>query len=311
MSIYYGEIMPKVPELVLVTPLGDNNDGTIGPNGQPDDNAALTAHMATEVGRAEYSKPPTNRWVCVDGRVTAAKMKETERLNADPQTAGGLPLTELSVDFMLHDNPKPVSVTLAATTKKTIDNKQQAIVHGDEHVHFDGCGCNVKQREILQRNAANIDIVTPIAWTFAEKLGIDKYLEIDDVTKMVVTGEKNAENDELWDATPAEKVQIILDNGGEYEEFIADHTELITRADISNAAFDEAAFIRDHTDEDGNALRAFSASFGALKAYYFEVAEKNGTSVHDAALRTVAAILHNLGTAKRLSNKNMHAGIYA
>ncbi len=311
MSLNNGEVMAQEPQILLVTPLGENNLGTIGPNGTYEENLALSTHMAKEVARPEYRKPPTNRWVCVDGRVSEAKMLDLEREDADPQTAGGLPITELSVDFMLNKNPAPVSVTLAETTKKTIANGQKAVVHGDTHAHTAGCGCNAKQQEILEKNAANIDIVTPIAWEFVKQLGIDKHMQIEDVTDMIVVGGQNASNGDLWDATPEEKVQIVLDNGGEYEELIDDHTEFTTRADTSEMAFDEAAFIRDHTDENGNALRAFSASFGLLKKYYFEVAEKEGSSLHDAALRTVAAILHNLGTAKRLSNKDMQAAILA
>ena len=307
----YGETMAHEPQLLLLTSLGEHNQGTIGPKGTAEEAQAFSEYMAREAARPEYSKPPTNRWVCVDGRVSAAKMQEIDNEKADPQTAGGLPLTELSVEFMLDKAPAPVSVTLAQTTQKTISNGRKAVIHGDTHAHKAGCGCNAKQDDILKLNAANIDIVTPIAWDFAKHFEIDKHMAIEDITDMIVTGGNNASNAALWDVTPEQKVDIVLANGGEYEELIEEHTESTTRVDASENAFDEAAFIRDHTDEAGVALRAFGASFGLLKKYYFDQVEEGGTSLHDASLRTMAAWLHNLGTAKQLSDDAMQAGIYA
>jgi hypothetical protein len=310
-SIDYGEIMIHEPRLLLVTSLGAHNDGTIGPKGTPEENAALAEYMAAEVGRPEYSKPPSTRWVCVDGRVSARKMERTDNTQADPQTAGGLPLTEVSIAYMTSKAPVPLSAAVPAATRKTIADGQQAVVHGDTHKHYAGCGCNAGQRMILRRNAANIDIITPIAWMFAERLGLDKHMEVRDVTELIVTGGEHAGNNGLWDLTPEEKTQAILDNGGEYEELIEEHTEFLTGVQIGETAFDEAAFIRDHTDEHGAALRAFGASFGLLQKHYFALAQKNGTSLHEAAEQTMAAWLHNLGTAKCLSNDAMRAAVYA
>ena len=299
------------PRVVLVTLMGEGNHGTIGPVGDPEEVASASEELAQEVACPEYAKAPTNRWVCVDGRVTGAKMEQTDNETADPQTAGGLPITELSVEYMLNKAPDPVSIFLAEATKKTIANGQEAIVHGDTHVHKTGCGCNKEQQNILRANAANIDVVVPIGWVFAEQLELTSYLKVEDLNDIVATGGAAAENDALWDVTPEEKVDIIVKNGGKYEELIGKHTEETTRVGVDESAFDAAAFIRDHPKADGDAIRVFSATLGLLKKYYFDIAEKNGTSLHDAARQTMAAVFHNLGTAKYLSNKNMPAAVIA
>lgn len=294
-------------ELLSIVSLGGGNHGTIGPQGDAQTAAQQTTFLGQEVARAAYRKRPTNRWICVDGRVSAQKMVETGNVEADPQTAGGMPLTEVAVDFMLQAEPAPMSEALAEATKLTIQNGQKAVIHGDTHGGKNGCGCNKSQREILQSNAENIDIVTPILWAVGSALKLDTYITVADITQLVTIGGQNADKDALWDVTPEQKVEILLENGGEYEELVGGHTECITRIGLDDMAFDETAFIRDHAHEDGNALGVFNVTAGLLKEYYFEhVADQR-----EAALRTMAALLHNAGTAKWLSNDNMRAALIA
>jgi hypothetical protein len=309
LSIRIGENMPLEPKVLLVTSLGDNNRGIIGPDRDEATNAQITEYMADAVAKPEYSKRPTKTWMCVDGRVPADAIGAEATDEADPQTAGGLAITELSVEYMMNRQPLAVSLTLAQKTKKLIASGQDIVVHGDENSHKAGCGCNKSQREILRHNAANIDIVTPIAWELGKTVGLDEFLKVEDVTNLITVGQRSAENDDLWDVTPEEKVDIILANGGRYVEVAGEHREYITRIAKDVEAFDAAQFIRDNQDEHGNPLEAFSVSLGCLKKYYFDRAEVDGTSTYDAARQVMAAILHNGGTAKWLSNENMHAAV--
>lgn len=306
----FGESMESGTTLLLVTKLGDNNRGTIGPEGTEEQVNEITDYVSQRVADPEYCGPASNEWMCVDGRVPkGALAQESIKRALANQTGGGLPITELSNELMLSDSPETVSKVLAAKTRETIANGQKVFIHGDSHAHYAGCGCNKGQRPILLENAANVDIVTPIAWDLGKSVGLDKHLSVEDVTNMIITGGHNAQRDELWDATPEEKTQIILDNGGEYVELEGDHAEYVARIDTTEQAFDVVKFVRDNVTADGKPIMAFNVSLGRLKKYYFDLASQGKLAERDAALRTMGAILHNGGTTKWLANENLHAAI--
>ncbi len=294
------------PQLVGVTTLGENNCGSIGPKGTPEEIAQKTDYMAQELQRPEYSKPASNRWVCVDGRGEEGFWDAADAEMADPQTAGSIVLTELGAELMLVDEPETVSQITARKTQEAIANGLEPVFHGDEAHGMGGCGLNNKKRDILRHNAANIDIVVPKIWDLVKGLSIDEYAQIDDVTEMIVRGAKNADNDQLWDATPEQLTQIGIDNGATYVTLLGAHEEAAVRVDLSENAYDEAAFVRDHKIADRTpGPEAFNASAGLLKKYYFDQAAEGKMTMRDAALRTIAAIALNVGTPKDLGNENI------
>lgn len=306
----YGEDMESQTTLLMVTKLGDNNRGSIGPKGTAEEVTEITNYVAWRVASPEYSGPASNEWICVDGRVPkGALAQESLKKVLANQTGGGLPITELSVELMLESNPSVVSKILADKTKETIANEQKVFIHGDAHAHYEGCGCNKGQRPILLENAQNIDIITPIAWDLGKTVGLDRHLAIEDVTAMIILGAHNANRDELWDVTPEQKTEIIVDNGGEYVELEGDHEEYVARIDTTERAFDVVKFVKDNLTDQGKPIMAFNVSLGNLKKYYFGLAQKGKMSEREAALRTMGAILHNGGTTKWLGNKDLHAAI--
>ena len=301
--------------LLLVTTLGGNNKGAIGPVGNPEEVAAVTHAVAERVASPEYSAPASNEWTCVDGRLRADAEQTDSMANGSQgkslpaQTGGGLPITELSVDLMLDPNPDSVSKILADKTRACIANGQKVYIHGDTHVHYQGCGCNKGQRPILRENLENIDIIAPIAWDLGRTVGLDEHLTAEDVTAMIITGGRNAERDDIWDADPEEKAKVIVQNGGEYIVLDGEHAEYIARIDTTEQAFDVFKFVTQNTAADGTPIMAFNVSLGCLKKYYFDCAKAGQITERQAALRTMGAILHNGGTTKWLANENLQAAV--
>jgi hypothetical protein len=138
--------------------------------------------------------------------------------------------------------------------------------------------------------------------------GLDKYLTKQDVTELIVNGKSNADNDDLWDITPEEHVDLAVESGAEYEELIEDHNERAIIVDISESAFDEEAFMRDHSREDGTPIEAFVASVGVYKKDAFDTVRKRGGTEREAALRVLGFALFNIGVSKYLTAEEEGSG---
>lgn len=296
-----------MPTIVAVTDLGPNNRGQISAS---DLTQELKEQLAQDVASPEYRKKPTNCFRCVDGRLPEGGLvKDPE--SADPQGAGGESVFQTAIDFMMPDGTsKPLSARVAENTKYAISRNRQVKIHGDTHKRKGGCGANVQLRNTLHANAENMDIVAPKAWAFMEATGLDSFLEQDDVTQTIVHGKTSADNDSLWDATPEQVVDIAVENGATYEELIEEHREKLIVADISEYAFDEEAFMRDHPDpnDPSKSLEAFIASIGVYKRMAFEDAAARGQTERDAALRVLGFVLFNIGVPKELTAEEQGNG---
>lgn len=297
------EVMQQSLQVLLVADFGPGNKGSIGVAMSD----AERQQLAHETANEKYRKRPTNRWICVDKRLAepdnAADHAEDE---ADPQTSGGIVITDTAASFMAAADGPKLSERIAENTRTALRDGLRPVIHGDTHAGKAGCGANKVLRAVLQSNAENIDTVAPLAWTTCRSLGLDAWLRPEDVTQAIVTGRTSADNNELWDATPGQVVDIMIENGAEYEELQGEHDEAVTRADFSDGAFDKEAFAADHTQPDGGSVGAFSASFGALKAENFRrAARRNNLSEYEAALQTVRGVLFNIGVCKELGNEHM------
>jgi hypothetical protein len=294
----------REPFAVTTISLGENNIGTIGPDDIPEE----IRQAITEANAApEFAKQPTNRWICVDGRLSLEeKFQDAEASEADPQIAGGVVVSETAAFYMAGTQTKKMSTLLGEKTTEAVDDDIRVTVHGDDHAGKEGCGANKKlcDRAALRFNAANSDIVAPRAWAIVDKLGISGHLTQEDVTQSILDGKANADNDELWDVTASQAADIILANGGEYIELIGAHKEKNIRADFDeNTAFAKAKFVSAlSTSEE---IEQFAASFGVYKKTTFERAQKHGRSERDAALQVLRVVLFNVSICKNLGSQKI------
>lgn len=289
----------EMPSVLVVTDLGEHNRGKISAERlQGEDRERFIG----DVSRPEYHKLPTNRFVCVDMRLPEGGRDVPEGY-ADPQIAGGPAITETAVDRMVvEDQTTPESQLVGKNTREVKQAGYRVVAHGDSHKKKAGCGANANDRETLHDNAKNIDIIAPKAWYVSQQLGLEGLISEDDIVHLITNGGRNAEKDELFDVTPEQKIDIITDpeNGGEYEELQHEHLEHAIAAEVGDKVFDQAGFMHDHVMPDGVELGAFAVAFGAYKQMEFEKTRMLGGSERDAALRTAAAVIFNLGLPKEL-----------
>lgn len=325
----------RLPEIAVITDLGDGNDGTIYPHEKL--NSDQVEQAIQDVAGPEYRKKATRRWRCVDGRIPEGGLKNMEGY-ADPQIAGGYVIADISVDLMMNvmNEEDRHSEKVAAKTREAIADGIEVVIHGDNNVARDeagdpleetnaaGCKANVEQRTVLRRNAENADIVIPKAMAVAKAAGIDKYYVdqsgeasdgalADRSAELIEVGRVNAENDAYWDTAPSQVVDITIANGGQYEEVIEDHTEVVAVADCAEGAIDEEQYMRDHVVvlEDGTevTLEAFIASIAEYKKLQFELAEKHDRTGQWAADKTLAVILQTVGTVKKLTKDGFKVAV--
>lgn len=302
---YQMQVMEEqrtMPVIVAVTGLGPNNKGAIGPEDIPTD---TRERLQQDVARPEYVRRATRRFRCVDGRLCESGTQHMED-EADPQIAGGMAITDTVVQYMVAQDPEPLAQLVATTTRAAVADGYPVVVHGDAHAGKAGCGANKNLREILRSNTANVDIVAPVAWSLTQQLGIDAWLEPEDASRLIVSGSLQANNDALWNATPEQVTDIIIANGGTYEELAGDHNEKLLRVDTTPDSFDEAGFMTDH---DG--IQAFNASLGAYKNATFERTLRRGGTEHEAAREVLAGIIWHIGVAKQLGSPELPAVIVA
>lgn len=127
---------------------------------------------------------------------------------------------------------------------------------------------------------------------------------------MVLTGKQNADNDALWDIDPEQHADTAIQAGARYEELIEEHDEKLINVDLSEYAFDEEAFMRDHPNphKPGSSYEAFVASVGYYKVVAFEDARAKGLTERDAALRVLGFVLFNVGVPKELTAEEQGNG---
>jgi hypothetical protein len=304
-----SEIEHIMTELQLnVTDLGPNNIGSLGPG----DLDEVQRQKAVEALAApEYQRAASRRWICVDGRTSDEEKENVAPTNeADPQTGGGLAVSESAADYMDGaTDPQPLSQAIAKNTRDAVSDDYQVVVHGDEYAGKAGCKANADMQPVLRFNAENADIVGAKTWAIAELLKLDGHISRDDVTQSLLTGKQSADNKLLWDIKPEEVPKVVVENGGEYVVLRGEHHEKSLRSDLTeDGAFAKAAYNRDMST-DKEEIHAFAASFGAYKKMAFERAAKHGRSEREAALKTMRAVAFNVGLSKWLSDEAMPVGL--
>ena len=294
-----GDIMPLQ---VITTTLGENNVGSYG----PDD---ISEEKRTEIAQANtdpsYRRRASNRYICVDGRCTQTELDQADLdlEEYDPQMPGGKAVLETAIDFMLNPDPQPLSVTVPAKTRGVIESGRRVTTHG-ANGNKEGCKANQDMAQVLKENAANMDIVVPIAVSVNQGLGIDRFFRTDRLTEMVVTGNGASDNETLWDLDAAGVVNAVVASGGEYLDLVGDHSEKGIRVDLQEGAVRRAKLVKDLSAED-KAIQQFIASLGQYKKDIFEQYAANGQSETDAALHVAAAVLYTIGISKHLSSQKM------
>jgi hypothetical protein len=286
--------------------LGLNNTGSFGPAGLDEEERRTIVQSL-----AEYGKPASNCWCCVDGRLPVGAdldpSQDTEFAN--PQIAGSLPISESMATYMDEPEPRQLSETVAIITRQAVDDGVRIKMHGDEQNGKAGCKANADSRGVLRFNAENADIVAPIVWGISQGLELDEFIEQDDILTSIGSGKAAADNEALWDVTPEEVVDIAIANGAEYEVFRGFHYEVTEKIDLTReGAFDKRRFVRDFST-DVREIQAFAASFGKYKAEAFRRAALHGRTERDAALQTMRVILFNVGISKVLMSDDAKVGV--
>lgn len=288
------------PELVAVVPLGEGNIGTISGShliqGERD-------NLLADITSPERHKNATNEWDCVDGRGEDENtLPVVSECAANPQTAGGLAITEVAVELLASKNvTKPISQLMAENTVKAIENKQAVVMHGD-HAHGEaGCGAcaALASGEALHNAHANRDVAAPLAIATAQALGIGEHVSEDDAYELIANGANNS-NSTILDASPEQLVAIAVENGARYKELAGKHREALVLAKLSEGAVDKEAISAHNIDSEGNPIMAFVATMGEYKKYAFETGRAAGSTDSEISKRVLATIIWNLAVSKRL-----------
>jgi hypothetical protein len=302
-----------VPQIILVDDLGENNDGKLGPIGL---STEFVEQAVEDTANPEYHKKACHCFVCVDGRpvVGGDQLPELSEGEAYPAIAGGLAISLGSARMMMSDSPKPLSETTAQTTHDAISAGYPVVMH-------DHCGANINQRAVLERNKANVDIVAPKVWALAEATGLtamthgvdEPLIDKDDVVSLIMQGGANAENGEVWDVDADGNTEVARQNGALYINLGGEHLEILAGVTTGeDDVFDNQAYARDHKHpETGEDIQAFTASLGAAQKAVFDITEKTGGTMRDAALLTLGVFAVTVGTTKKLKNDDLKAVVFA
>lgn len=295
-----------VPAVTAVVDLGENNKGSIH---AADVIRSDRERMIEDSANPEYYRYFSGEIGCVDTRHEEDGSTSGETV-ADGSIAGGPAVTEPMVDFMVSAVPeRGLKNSIAHHVKRFVTNGIGVKVHGDNHRGKAGCGANANKREILRSNGDNVDIVVPRAWALAEGLGLDGFIEKEDAVNLVLNGANNAEKDELWDATPAECVDVAIDSGAKYVVLEGEHHEKLVLAILTDQTFDRPKFMADHPREDGEENGLFPVSLKVYKDVVFDtIVKQEGKTEREAALRVMAAILFAVGTCKELTAEDQGKG---
>ncbi|HEX5797839.1 MAG TPA: hypothetical protein VFX79_00645 [Candidatus Saccharimonadales bacterium] len=300
------------------TDLGPENQGAIGPTVSGDQERSLIK----ETGQPEYHKPPTNVFICVDGRIFLLA-PEAEHGQAHPQTAGGITTTVSSANMMTEDDPAPLSEQTKGAVIKATKSGLLVVEHGDEAAEEGGCGARAMQRNTFGFVSEKPEIIVPTVMTIAELTGLtDLRLSANGANKPII-GQKDllkileqagtvAGHDESWDVSPAEQVEISRRNGGQYVICQGLHLEgLAVATTAEGQVFDNQQYSRDHKHPETNEpIQAFAAAFGELKKAIFRIEDQNGGSELTAAKKTLGAFAFNIGTFKMLKNDRLKTVVY-
>ncbi len=300
-----GEMKPDLR--VDITDLGPGNIGAFGPAGLDELERQRIVHS---LGRSEFSLPASNTWICVDGRTCDEEVSQVGLSEfANPQIGGSLPVSETAADFMRDPSlQEALSARISKNTQAAIADGLRIILHGDEHTGKKGCAANAKLRDVLRFNAENADIVAPQVWVICKALGLDAWLNQDDILVAILNGKTAADNDALWDITPEEVVDVAVANGAEYQTLRGPHQEVTERVDLTDGAFDKVSFIKEQSTSE-RIIQAFSASFGKYKQEAFRRARLHGKTDREAALQTMKVKLFNVGLTKMLKTDEMEVGV--
>lgn len=285
--------------------LGPNTIGTFGP--APGLPSEMLDKARSNIGSHEYSRTPSNRWICVDGRLTEAQWEdfgENEYGEADPAIPGGIVVSETGDVYMQEpDAHKPRSVVTAEVTLQAVADDVNVVIHGDNTKGKEGCKANSDLRGGLSFAAQNSDIVVPLAWTILGALDVQKHINQDEIARAIINGDQAAQNDSIWDVTASEVVDIAVANGAEYEELVGEHVEAFERADVTPNAFAKTEFAHHHSSDE-HMVNVLSASLGAYAAECYRRAEINGENSRDAAMKIMRVTTLSVAMSKMLMHED-------
>lgn len=287
-----------MPYAATVVDLGQGNEGQFGPTAETEDRYDA---FVEEVENPEYRRKPTGNWICVDGR-EAVEGAIDDGEHADGQMPGSLPITNTAGDLMDDAVDAPLSVLVAKNTKQAVADGHEVTVHGDDHNGKDGCAANAKMRATLAKIAANGDIIAPRVWTFCEATRLSQWVTPEDVMAAIVAAGERAKDDSVWDATPAEVVDIAVANGAKYQVLKGSHQEQAVVAPLEGT-YATQTFAKDHPTEDGGRNELFGMSAGEYVKTTLADETGRGATERDAALKAMRGLVYGTGLCKKIGNQ--------
>lgn len=263
-----------VAEIIAEGTLGPHNLGDIGPSSEQE---ALNIRDCAD---SEYLTAPVSESHCMDDRVEALGV----------QLAGNRAVTEIAGDYM-----NPASEELPLSQRLARKSKELELMGRPAYFHK-GCAAllALTQRDALRYNAQNADMGARLSMDRLRLVGIDS-ITLDDLKLAIQTGGTAAANENLWDCSREQAVEIACQNGAAYEEFEQPgHAAAGAAWLVTEQIFDNGAFRRDHQTDDGTPQGVLVLSLGGYKKQL----EEDGFSADIVAQKLMHATLYAVGVLK-------------
>jgi hypothetical protein len=278
---FEGEIyMPQIDgtlesRIIAQGTLGAGNLGNIGPRSERE------ANYAEDLGQPKYEVPASEESHCMDDRLEINGI----------QLAGNRAVTEVAGDYM---DPGAEELHLSQALAKKI---KELIEQGCPPCFHEGCAALLllSNQEALKYmvDPDNRPVVMALADARLRVLGVDS-LSPNDYDNAFDTLSERLDKKELWDASPAELMEIAKSCGAKVDPISGEHSAVGTRWDMSENAFNNGLFRKECIGDDGGPIGALSVTLGA----YMKQLERNGYPKRDLDQKMLQATLYQVAVLK-------------
>lgn len=282
--------------------LGEDNEGAFGPTPEVEANFE---DFVEAINNPDNYRKSNNIWICVDGRADLDEV-EGDGEFAAAQVPGSLPIVNTAGDIMdetFDDEDLLLSSRIAANTQDAVAAGHKIIVHGDDHHGKEGCAANKQMRATLQKIAENEEIIAPLTLALCKTIGLDKWVEQEDIYNAITIAGRRSANDMIWDANSTQVAEIAEANGAEYHTLTGEHQEQAVVATLEGT-YDTQKFAAEHATKSGRS-ELFGYSLGEYAKTTFADMVASGCSERDGALKAMRGILYTVGLCKKIGSPSL------
>jgi hypothetical protein len=297
-----GEFMQDIVDqptaevkLLIDTDFGKGNEGSLGPATEAE---VLSVKDIADQKYVEQMR--AERWFCMDDGI--------EDLGG--QLPGGILITE-AAGATMQDKLEyhRQSDLIAAQTRELVGDGIEVWVHGDTHAGKIGCAANAGKRATLKIGRQHMESVIRLAWPTMEFLNLARVVPKETAREFILAGAARAENDDFWDVSPAEVVDIAVANGANYHEPDRQHRTACVRLDLSPNIYNNGKYRQTHQSHDGQPLGALSVTLGAYKDNLLRRAVKHGHNEIWVAQKVLQAAIFSVEASKKLGNERLRLAV--